>query len=117
MQLHRYFGNRFRKICITFYRHMRKSLLEGFAEEQADDDAQSNKPPDEDEDYYEDEDYEDEDEDDGKVTLSALGMRTGIVTSSEYVCSGANHAETPPSAGRPATLLASRSRPAATDGT
>ena len=54
--------------------HIRKSLLEGFTEEQAEDAAQSNQPPNAD---YDDEydEYEDEDEDDGKVVLSAFGIR------------------------------------------
>ncbi len=52
--------------------HMRRSLLEGFAEDQSEDAAQANQPPHadgDDEDDYED--YDDEDEDDGKVTLPA----------------------------------------------
>jgi hypothetical protein len=53
--------------------HIRKSLLEGFAEDQSEDAAQSSQPPhddDDDDDEYEDD--EDEDEDDGKVALSVL---------------------------------------------
>ena len=52
--------------------HMRRSLLEGFAEDQSEDAAQANQPPHadgDDEDDYED--YDDEDEDDGKVILPA----------------------------------------------
>jgi hypothetical protein len=58
--------------------HIRKSLLEGFAEEQAEDAAQSNQPPNDDDDDDEYDEYEDEDEDDGKVVLSASGIRAGV---------------------------------------